>query len=87
MNWFGTAIWKADGHTYVHYGRPLSDSDEVAIWREGVGMREQLGHGSWLERYGRLFIISAGLKVVRAGQRRPGGSRESVNAYTSAISA
>lgn len=91
--WFGCDIWKTASHTFLHSGRTVPSGDEPAIRREGVGIvLDKEATEAWRQA-GETWeavsprLISARLKVTRAGQRRPGGSRETSNVYVSVVSA
>ena len=91
--WFGSDIWKAEGHVLLHSGQPLPSISEAAVRREGVGIlldekaaeAWRLAGETWQAVSPR--IVSARLKLVRAGLRRPGGLREAGDIYMSVISA
>ena len=80
--WFGNDIWNSNGHTLLHAGRDLPSSDEPTIRREGVAIvLDKQATLVWREAREiweavSSRIVSSRLKVMSAGQRRPGGSRE-----------
>ena len=90
--WFGSDIWQADGYTLLHSGRPLPGDSESAARKEGVGiLLDEKATNAW-RAAGEAWeatssrIISARLKIVRVGQRIPGGSRETSNTFATVIS-
>ena len=89
--WFGKDVWQADGHTFLHSGRPLPKDGEPAVRNEGVGiLLDERATAAWKEA-GEVWnavssrVVTARLKLVGAGQRKPGGSREKKNTYLSVV--
>ena len=89
--WFGKDVWQADRHTFLHSGRPLPKDGEPAVRNEGVGiLLDERATAAWKEA-GEVWnaissrIVTARLKLVGAGQRKPGGSREKKNTYLSVV--
>ena len=91
--WFESDIWKAEEHVLLHSGQPLPSDGEAAVRREGVGiLLDEKAAEAWRlagETWEALSpcVVSARLKLVRAGLRRPGGLREAGDIYMSVISA
>ena len=93
--WFGKDVWKAQGYTFLHSGRPLPSDDgsaATAMRNEGVGIAlDGRATAAWDEA-GEAWevvssrIVTAQLKAASVGQRRPGGSRETRNIYISIVS-
>ena len=88
--WFGKDVWQADRHTFLHSGRPLPKDGEPAVRNEGVGiLLDKRATAAW-KKVGEVWnaissrIVTARLKLVDAGQRKPGGSREK-NTYLSVV--
>ena len=84
-------MWN-DGFTFLHSGRRLPEEGESAVRKEGVGiLLDDRATAAWKEA-GEAWeavssrVITARLKAARAGQRRPGGSRETGNIFVSVIS-
>ena len=89
--WFGKVVWQADGHAFLHSGRPLPKDGEPAVRNEGVGiLLDERATAAWKE-VGEVWnaissrIVTARLKLVGAGQRKSGGSREKKNTYHSVV--
>ena len=89
--WFGRDVWQADKHTFLHSGRRLPKDGEPAVRNEGVGiLLDERATAAWKEA-GEVWndissrIVTARLKLVGAGQRKPGGSREKKNTYLSVV--
>ena len=89
--WFGKVVWQADGHTFLHFGRPLPKDGEPAVRNGGVGiLLDERATAAWKE-VGEVWnaissrIVTARLKLVGAGQRKSGGSREKKNTYHSVV--
>ena len=89
--WFGKAVWQADGHAFLHSGRPLPKDGEPAVRNEGVGiLLDERATAAWKE-VGEVWdaissrIVTARLKLVGAGQGKSGGSREKKNTYHSVV--
>ena len=85
--WFGSDVWQSDGYTLLHSGRPLPGDEEPGIRNEGVGiMLDEKASAVWKEA-GETWeavssrIVTAWLKAVSRGKRRPGGGRETRNSY------
>ena len=91
--WFGADVWPAiEGYTFLHSGRPLPKNDRNGIRNEGVGIAlDKKATEAW-KAAGEVWeavssrIISARLKVIRNGQRKPGGSRQTSNTYMTIVS-
>ena len=91
--WFGSDIWNADGHVFLHSGRALPVDCVAALKREGVGIllgekaaeAWRVAGETWEAVSPR--VVSARLKMVRAGLKRPGRSRKAGDVYVSVISA
>ena len=88
--WFGKDVWQADGHTFLHSGRPLPKDGEP-VRNEGVCiLLDERATAAWKEA-GEIWnavssrVVTARLKLVGAGQRKPGGSREKKNTYLSVV--
>ena len=92
--WFGSDVWPAAAnYTLLHSGHPLPGEDEVSKRNEGVGiMMNKFATAAWKEAGEKWDavssrIISARLKLVKRGQRQPGGSRETCDVFATIISA
>ena len=90
--WFGKDVWNANGFTLLHSGRTMPDESEPQVRNEGVGIvLNERATTAWKDA-GEIWeavssrVVSARLKIVRRGQRRPGGSRETRNTYLSVVS-
>ena len=90
--WYGKDVWKSDGFTFLHSGRRLPEEGESAVRKEGVGiLLDDRATAAWKEA-GEAWeavssrVITARLKAARAGQRRPGGSKETGNIFFPVIS-
>lgn len=58
--WFGKDVWQADGHTFLHSGRPLPSDGEPAVRNEGLAffwMRGQQQPGRRLGKSGMLLAL------------------------------
>ena len=91
--WFGKDVWEADGYTLLHFGRTLPDGDASAVRGEGVGiLLDPRATTAW-RKSGEVWeavssrVGTARFKAVRAGQRKPGRSRETKDTYVTAVSA
>lgn len=91
--WFGRDVWNSDGYTLLHSGRQLPEDGEPIMRNEGVGiLLDRHATLAWKDA-GELWeavssrVVMARLKVVRCGQRRPGGSRQTRSVYMSVVSA
>ena len=91
--WFGSDVWTAEGHTMLHCGRPLPEESAQQMRNEGVGiLLDKDATAAWKDA-GEIWeavssrVVMARLKVVRSGQRRPGGARETSDSYLSVVSA
>ena len=86
-------MWQANGYTFLHSGRPLPCAEETAVRNEGVGiMLDERASAAWREAEEAWEAISsrvvtARLKAMGRGQRRPGGARTTRNSFISVISA
>ena len=90
--WFGSDMWQADGYTLLHSGRSLPGDVENAVRKEGVGiLLDERAANAW-RAAGEAWeavssrIVAARLKITCAGQRIPGGSRETSNTFATVIS-
>ena len=93
MKWYRSDVWKPDGYTLLHSGRPLPDEDEPQTRNEGVGiLLDRCATAAWKDA-GESWeaissrVVTARLKVRRCGQRRHGGSRETRDTYMTVVSA
>ena len=91
--WYGNDVWQANGYTFFHSGRPLPCAEETAVRNEGVGiMLDERASAAWREA-GEAWeaissrVVTARLKAMGRGQRRPGGARTTRNSFISVISA
>ena len=91
--WFGKDMWTVDGYTLLHSGRTLPDETDPQVRNEGVGiLLDRHATMPW-KNAGETWevvssrVVTARLKVVRRGQRRPGGSRETSSTHMSVVSA
>ena len=90
--WFGSDIWRADGYTLLHSGRPLPNDSENAVRKEDVGiLLDERATDAWRaadEAWEGVSsrIITARLMIARKGQRVPGGSRETSNTFATVVS-
>ena len=89
--WFGSDIWQAGGYTHLHSGRPLAGDSEKAVRKEGVGiLLDEKATNLW-RAAGEAWeavssrIITARLKIIRIGQRIPGGSIETSNTFATVM--
>ena len=86
-------ISSPNGYTFFHSGRPLPCAEETAVRNEGVGiMLDERASAAWREA-GEAWeaissrVVTARLKAMGRGQRRPGGARTTRNSFISVISA
>ena len=93
IKWFGSDVWPAeDGWIFLHAGRQLPSSKDVAQHGEGVGIllgpvRVSAWHAAgdaWSAVLSR--IITARLKLASAGIRPAGGGRCSSDMFLTVIS-
>lgn len=90
--WFGREVWPvAGGYIFLHSGRPLPASEDMAIRNEGVGiLLDGRAAAAWRQA-GEVWeavssrVITARLKWVGRGQRRNGGSRETSNVFVTVV--
>ena len=88
--WYGNDVWQANGYTFLHSGRPLPCAEETAVRNEGVGiMLDESASAAWREAWEAISsrVVTARLKAMGRGQRRPGGARTTRNSFISVISA
>ena len=91
--WFGKDTWTVDGYTLLHSGHTLPDEGDPQVRNEGVGILldrhapvawKNAGE-SWEAVISR--VVTARLKVVGRGQRRPGGLRVTSSPHMTVVSA
>ena len=50
IKWFGNDVWTAGEYIFLHFGRPLPDTDEFGVRNEGVGIAlDKVAAKSWEE--------------------------------------
>ena len=81
--WFGVDVWTAaDGYTFLHSGRPLPGSADVATRNEGVGILLDARASEAWRPGGEIWegvssrVVMARLKWISRGQRKREGGRE-----------
>ena len=86
-------MWTVDGYTLLHSGRTLPDETVPQVRNEGVSiLLDRYATMAW-KNAGETWeavsshVVTARLKVIGRGQRRPGGSRETSSTYMSVVSA
>ena len=89
--WFGKDTWTVDGYTLLHSGRTLSDEGDPQVRNKGVGiLLDRHARVAW-KNAGESWeavssrVVTARLKVVRRGQRRLGGLRESSSTHMTVV--
>ena len=89
---FGKDMWTVNGYTLLHSGRTLPDETDPQVRNEGVSiLLDRHATKAW-KNAGETWeavsscIVTARLKVVGRGRRRPGGLRETSSTHMSVVS-
>ena len=94
MKWFGKDVWPAaERFMFLHSGKPLPASGEVAVRNEGEGiLLDSKATVAWRDarevwKAVSSRLVTARLKWVGIGQRKHGDSRETSNMFFSLVCA